>query len=201
MANSRLDPYRDEILQMVRARRTQAEIIQHLAAEYGITIRKSSLSEFIKKHTSSITSLPVNEPRVSPEEENFLSQAEVYGELQSSAKLLLDKMEEVISVLRETGSSVYTLATDTERRDNALQAGFQQVQHALANLPQRTGIPANVPNAPIVEVTRPPTVGVVSPPTVPRELIVKIWKRAFFLTGLLWLIVFFLLRLYVFGPS
>lgn len=185
MANSRLDPYRDDILRLVRERRTQAAILQHLAAEYGVTIRKSTLSEYIKKQTSTA---PPPEPRVSPEEEHFLAQAEVYGELQASAQALLDKMNEVIAALKETGGAVYTLATDTERRDSALQDGFQQLQQTVASLPSRAGSPANAPNTP-------PTVTSGVPPQVVR----RIWKRAFVITGIFWLVVYVLLRYYVFG--
>lgn len=195
MANSRLDPYREEILQMVRARRTQAQIIHHLATEYGVTIRKSTLSEYLKKQAGSALSLSATDLRVSPEEENFLAQTEVYTELQASAQALLEKMNDVQTALRETGNSVYTLTTETESRDSALQAGLQQLQHTLASLPQSTGIPANPPNSP-----NPPNRPPEHPPPVPRALIVQIWKRAFLLTGALWLVVFLLLRRYVFGP-
>lgn len=174
---------------MVRERRTQTEILQHLAAEYGVTIRKSTLSDYLKKQMSA-ASLSPDEPRVSPEEEHFLSQAEVYGELQLSAQALLDKMGEVIVVLKETGGAVYTMATETERRDNALQTGLQQLHQALASFPPRTGSPANVPNPPPA-----------APSHLAPALVWNIWKRALVITGIFWLVLYLFLRYYVFGQS
>lgn len=182
MPNSRLDPYRDEIMQMVRARRTQAEIIQHLANEYGITIRKSSLSEFIKKNANTVPSLPANEPRVSPEEENFLAQAEVYTELQASALALRQQIDTLTAALKETGNAVYTLATDTEQRDSALQNAMQKVHDAVMSFSQR-GNAAPAKAAPATSAAVPSS-------AIPPALVRKIWKRAFVITGVLWLIFF-----------
>lgn len=97
MAERYLDRYRDEIVQLHRQRYTQARIRRHLEDTYSIDVPKTTLSNFMQELRSSGLIGTAQEPRVTPEEEQFLAQYEVFQKLEQSSRQVLDAAAQILA--------------------------------------------------------------------------------------------------------
>jgi hypothetical protein len=115
MAERYLDRYREEIIQLHRQRKTQAQIRRHLEDKYDVDIGKTTLSDYMKDLRASEHIAARDDPRVTPEEEHFLEQYEVYQSLQQSSKEILDatarmlaRMKSLDDAMRERTEGILT---------------------------------------------------------------------------------------------
>jgi hypothetical protein len=128
MAERYLDRYRDEIIQLHRQRKTQAQIRRHLEDTYAVEIGKTTLSDFMKTLRDSEHISAQEEPRVTPEEEHFLEQYEVYQSLQQSSKEILDATARMLARMKSLDDAM------RERTESLLQA-MQSVLDAVQQRP------------------------------------------------------------------
>jgi hypothetical protein len=99
MAERYLERYRDEIIRLHRQRYTQARIRRHLEETYTIDVPKTTLSNYMQELRSEGAIGTAQEPRVSPEEEQFLSQYEVFQKLEQSSEKVLDAVAQIMARL------------------------------------------------------------------------------------------------------
>jgi hypothetical protein len=93
MAESVLQPHRQEIARLYLERNTQAEIIRYLQQAHGINVNRSTLSRFLQS-LPEIQQPQPGDPGISPEAERFLEQAEVYQKLQEASATLIESMSQ-----------------------------------------------------------------------------------------------------------
>jgi len=182
ITTSKLDPYREDIATMVRARTTQADILRYLAKEHGVSVSKSVLCEYIKRlsHPPDLAIASTKIP-VSPEEERFFAQAEVFAELQAASQTLQNGLVDVVEAVR------YSYQESSKALNAVLAAtkeGFEQhrtLTERVTALESAIKAQRPIPQAP------PP----LSPPApeVSAVLLRRIWKRAFFWSGVLWAVL------------
>jgi hypothetical protein len=111
-----LERYRAEIVDMLRQRKTQVQIRRHLENKYDTDIPKSTLTDFVHglRETGAVSETP--EPRVTPEEEHFLEQYEVYESLQRSSEEMLDATSRMLVRMKNLDDAM------RERTDGILEA-------------------------------------------------------------------------------
>ena len=123
-----LERYRAEIIDMLGQRKTQVQIRRHLENKYDTDIPKSTLTDFVHdlRQTGAIGETP--EPRVTPEEEHFLEQYEVYEKLQRSSQEMLDATARMLVRMKNLDDAM------RERTDGILEA-LQTVLDAVEQRP------------------------------------------------------------------
>ncbi len=101
MAERTLEKYRDEILTMRKTQRfTLAQIRDYLEEKYGVMVPKSTLQAYVKSLPEAQQPVPEGEPRVSPEEQQFFAQREVFDAVRGMAEDVLRAMSEVMGRLQ-----------------------------------------------------------------------------------------------------
>lgn len=164
---SKLDPYGEEILSLHRQGKKLAEISKHLAQTYGLSVALSTLSGYVNRPSGG--SPPKAEPNGTPAEEMLLDQVAVYAEIQASIRVLVEEVQAMREALPEF--------TRLEGRLDALAGQIKAIK-----------TPA-VPDPPKA-VAEEPSPGPPAPTTAPSPaLLRRIWARAFWITGGLWLVV------------
>ena len=156
MAESVLQPHRQEIVRLHLERNTQAEIIRYLQQAHGIQVNRSTLSRFLNSLPELQQSQP-GDPGVSPEAERFLEQAEVYQKLQEASAALLESMSQLLArmgILEDAarerhdavGGAFRTMQEHASTsRDSVLAAlrhqeeALRSVVQGMRNLPKPTG--------------------------------------------------------------
>ena len=113
-----LERYRDEIIQLHRQRYTQARIRRHLEETYTIDVPKTTLSNFMAQLRSEGAIGTAQEPRVTPEEEQFLAQYEVFQRLEQSSAQVLDAVAQILARLA-------TLEEAAQQREQAMLAALR----------------------------------------------------------------------------
>lgn len=196
---SKLDPYREEILALRRHRKTYQDIVRHLAKEHGVQVAISTLSGYLDTAEKGVPP-PSSPPKpIPPELENFLGQAEVFAELQTSTRMVVDRIGDLIEgiqALNREGQQRHEVMTSTlqalrERSPNRavdlapLELALAEQTEMLRRLTERQG--TQIPAVP------PSTVA------VPVQTIRRIWRRAFLVSGLLWAAIAILFLAY--GPT
>jgi hypothetical protein len=134
MAERYLDRYRDEIIQLHRQRKTQAQIRRYLEDTYDVDIGKTTLSDYMKDLRASEHIAAREEPRVTPEEEHFLEQYEVYQSLQQSSKEILDATARMLARMKSLDDAM------RDRTEGLLQA-MQSVLDAVQQRPAQQNAP------------------------------------------------------------
>ncbi len=134
MAERYLDRYRDEIIQLHRQRKSQAQIRRYLEDKYDLDIGKTTLSDFMKTLRDGQQISAQDEPRVTPEEEHFLEQYEVYQSLQQSSKEILDATARMLARMKNLDDAM------RERTEGLLQA-MQSVLDAVQQRPPQQNAP------------------------------------------------------------
>jgi hypothetical protein len=127
-----LERYRAEIIQLCRQRKTQAQIHRLLEYKYDIDIAKTTLTDFIKALRESGALRAEPEPHVTPEEEHFLEQYEVYDSLQRSSKEMLDATARMITRIKNLDDA---MREQTEGILEALQGVLEAVERRPAPQP------------------------------------------------------------------
>ena len=127
-----LERYRAEIIDMLNQRKTQAQIRRHLEHKYDTDIPKSTLTDFIAAIRPSGAADSTPEPRVTPEEEHFLEQYEVYESLQQSSKEMLDATARMLTRMKNLDDAM------RERTYGILQA-LEAVMDATTQRPSPRG--------------------------------------------------------------
>jgi hypothetical protein len=132
MAESWLHTFREELVRMRRDERlTLDQIIAWMERQHQRRMAKSTLSEFFK-------SLPemrqpvadADTPRVSPEEQHFLAQAEVLEYVKQTSATLVEAMARL-------HARQEVLETAAAERHTALLASWQRVEDAVRSLASR----------------------------------------------------------------
>jgi hypothetical protein len=113
-----LDRYRDEIIRLHRQRYTQARIRRHLEETYTIDVPKTTLSNFMAQLRSEGAIGTAAEPRVTPEEEQFLAQYEVFQKLEQSSAQVLEGIAQIMARLT-------TLEESAQQREEAMLAALR----------------------------------------------------------------------------
>jgi hypothetical protein len=134
MAERYLDRYRDEIIQLHRQRKTQAQIRRYLEDKYDLDIGKTTLSDYMKDLRAGEQIAARDDPRVTPEEEHFLEQYEVYQSLQQSSKEILDATARMLARMKNLDDAM------RERTEGLLQA-MQSVLDAVQQRPPQQNAP------------------------------------------------------------
>jgi hypothetical protein len=134
MAERYLDRYRDEIIQLHRQRKTQAQIRRYLEDTYDVDIGKTTLSDYMKDLRAGEQISVQEDPRVTPEEEHFLEQYEVYQSLQQSSKEILDATARMLARMKNLDDAM------RERTEGLLQA-MQSVLDAVQQRPAQQSPP------------------------------------------------------------
>ena len=163
---SKLDPYGEKILALHREGRKLAEISKYLAHEYGLSVALSTLSEYVNRPRSSAPP-PAAPPATTPAQEMLLDQVAVYAEIQASIRVLVEEVQ----ALRDAFPDLARL----EGRFDALSRQIEAVKG-----------PPLPPSATAAPVPPPPVSngGAPSP-----ALLRRIWTRALWITGSLWLVL------------
>jgi hypothetical protein len=123
MAERYLERYRDEIIRLHRQRYTQARIRRHLEETYTIDVPKTTLSNYMQELRSEGAIGTAQEPRVTPEEEQFLSQYEVFQKLEQSSEKVLDAIAQIMARLA-------VLEESARDREEAMLAALRSGQQA-----------------------------------------------------------------------
>ncbi len=199
---SKLDPYRDEIVALRRQRKTYQDIVRHLAKEHGVRVAISTLSTYLDAATKGAPppapaparrpppSSPNPAPPVSPEQENFLAQAEVFAELQASMRMVVERMSDVVDAVRD-------LNKEAQHRHEGLTTAFRSLKEdgaraEIAGLRESlAGQEASLRK--LLERPAPALLSSAAPARVPAGTTRRIWMRALTLTGILWLFLLALL--------
>jgi hypothetical protein len=134
MAERYLDRYRDEIIQLHGQRKTQAQIRRYLENKYDVEIGKTTLTDYMKDLRGGEHIAPRDDPRVTPEEEHFLEQYEVYQSLQQSSKEILDATARMLARMKSLDDAM------RERTEGLLQA-MQSVLDAVQQRPAQQNAP------------------------------------------------------------
>ena len=129
-----LDRYRDEIIDLHARRYTQARIRRYLEDKYDIEIGKTTVSDFFKELRESEQISSRDDPHVTPEEEHFLEQYEVYQSLQQSSKEILDATARMLARMKNLDDAM------RERTEGLLQA-MQSVLDAVQQRPPQQNAP------------------------------------------------------------
>lgn len=141
MAERYLDRYRDEIIQLHRQRYTQARIRRHLEDTYNIDVPKTTLSNFMQELRSAGLISTAAEPRVTPEEEQFLAQHEVFQKLEQSSAQVLDATAQILA-------RMVVLEESARERHDAMLAALRRLE-ATPHASTPTSMPAANPAPPI----------------------------------------------------
>lgn len=164
---SKLDPYGEEILTLHRQGRKLAEISKHLAQTYGLSVALSTLSEYVNRPRGG-SAPPTVEPAATPAQEMLLDQVEVYVEIQASIRVLVEEVQALRDAIPDLGR--------LEGRFDALSRQLEAAKAPASPAPlpgaaggAKTPLPAPVSDAPSPALLR------------------RIWARAFWVTGGLWL--------------
>jgi hypothetical protein len=147
MAERWLEKYRDEIIEMHRQRLTQARIRRVLEDKYSIDVPKTTISNYLKElRASGLLSSP-DEPPVTPEEEHFLEQADVYLKLQQSS---VHVVEAIAQLLARMG----ILEDAARERHEAMQETLQKLEDAMRQGMQTSGRAVEDTRRAIQEIAR-----------------------------------------------
>jgi hypothetical protein len=190
MAESWLDEYRDEIIDLrITQRFTPPQISDFLERKTGKRVPKSTLYAYLQRVTESTPPVPAGEPRVSPEEEQYFAQREVYEQITRMAQDMVAGLSDVkarLGVLEDASAERHgAMAVELRALDNR-PAAAEADQPALARLENSIQALENRVAGLSIQVIDP-------------ALKVRIWKRAALITGLLWAIVAVLAFVYL-GP-
>lgn len=187
LRTSKLDPYRDEIVAMRRQRKTLQDIVRHLARERGVQVALSTLSTYLEEATRNGPSPAPPSPagNVTPEQEHFLTQAEVFAELQTSMRMVVERLSDVVDGVR-------ALNREGQQRHEALRGELKTLKGASApsldlgpvqrSLAEQSGLLHRL----IEERSPRPAPATMPAQTLPTHAVRRIWFRAFLVTGLLW---------------
>jgi len=93
LADTWLNEYREEILELYRDNRLpQAKVIEILQKRHSITIPPTTLSRYLRTLPEARRPPAQGQPRVTPEEEAFLTQAKVFSWLRGAIEELSTNM-------------------------------------------------------------------------------------------------------------
>lgn len=184
---SKLDPYRDEILRLRTAGRPLAEIVDHLAREYGCLVSLPTLSKFLAKETTTDPAVTPERP-LPPEMEHHIEQAAVVTEIRATVR-------EAHAMTGHLVEATKALAMQTLDHQKAVLAKLD----ALAATTTKGGGMSPQLLAELRELRAAVTQPAVTPSPAPassgqarafagRQLR-GIWWRALWITALFWLIV------------
>jgi hypothetical protein len=194
---SKLDPHRDEIVALRRQRKTYQDIVRHLAKEHGVRVAISTLSTYLDGATKgALPPAPAAPPgrpapTVTPEQENFLAQAEVFAELQASTRMVVERMDDVIDAVR-------ALNKEAQQRHEGMTSAFRSLKEEGAKA-ELVGLRETLAGqeATLRKVLERPNAPALSPAStsarVPAGTTRRIWLRALGLTAILWLFLIGLL--------
>lgn len=186
---SKLDPYRDEILRL-RAGGTQlAEIVDHLAREYGCLVSLPTLSKFLAKESTADPAVTPERP-LPPELEHHIEQAAVVTEIRATIR-------EAHAMTGHLVEATKALTAQTFDHQKAVLAKLDALAATAAN---KGG---NDPSPQLLAELRELRAAVLRPAATPspapassgqtpaftgRQLR-RIWWRALWITALFWLVV------------
>jgi hypothetical protein len=171
-------------------RYTIPQIREFLEKQHGVNVPRSTLYAYLRSLPEAQQPVPPEEPRVSPEEEHFFAQREVYEQITRMTQDMDTALCDVkarLGVLEDANAERHQAMTDALRGigDNAASTpgpdpALTRIEQGLKELESRVaGL----------------TIQVVDP-----TLKVRIWKRAALMTGAAWAVVCALAFLY-FGPT
>lgn len=184
---SKLDPYRDEILRLRTEGKQLAEIVDHLAREYGCLVSLPTLSKFLNREASADPAVTPERP-LPPELEHHIEQAAVVTELRATVReahamtghlveatraLTMQALDHQKTVLARLDALAAT-AKGSGDPSPALLTELRELRAAVTK-------PAAMPSpAPLLSGQAPSLAG--------RQLR-RIWWRALWITALFWLVV------------
>ena len=116
MAERSLDQYRDEILEIYQGGRVQQKVvIETLRKRHGLRITPSTLSRWLKEQPEAKELPAPGTPRVTAEEENFLSQAQVFAWLKEEMAAVREDLVNIyarLSVIEDANANRHKLIVD-----------------------------------------------------------------------------------------
>lgn len=181
----KLDPYRAEIVALRRQRKTLQDIGRHLAKEHGVRVALSTLSTYLEEAVREGPAPPPGGNDVTPEQEHFLSQVEVFAELQASMRMVVERLSDVVDGVR-------ALNNEGQQRHDAIRGALQNLKGAsppsldLGPLQRSLAEQNGMLHRLIEERDRPSTARTSGPAALPVNAVRRIWWRALLVTGVLW---------------
>lgn len=196
---SKLDPYRDEILRQRTAGKPLAEIVDHLAREYGCLVSLPTLSKFLAKESAADPAVTPERP-LPPELEHHLEQAAVVAEIRATVREAQAMTGHLVEATKALAMQTLDHQKAVLARLDAIAGGGKgsdpTTPQLLAELRElRTALTKQ-------RAAASPAPSGQTPALAGRQLR-GIWWRALWITALFWLVVglvaWFVARGYGFG--
>jgi hypothetical protein len=154
MAESVLQPHRQEIVRLHLERNTQAEILRYLAQAYDLRVDRSTLSRFLNALPELQQPQP-GDPGISPEAERFAEQYRDLQKFQEANVALIESMSQLLSrmgILEDAarerheamGTAFHTMQQNGSTLRDSVLAAFRQQEQALRGMFQEM---RSLPNA------------------------------------------------------
>lgn len=142
MAERWLDKYRDEVFRLYQDQRmTQADIRRHLDEHYNIQVPKTTLSNYLRSLPAGRQLPAPGTPRVSPEEERFLEQYEVFEVLRQGQERLIDLLTQVHARMGVLEDAAAERGATLQQRLQAFEQVLQEYRSVLGDLQHRPDTP------------------------------------------------------------
>lgn len=177
MASPTLEPYRDEILSLLRKGQNKAEIWRHLERQRGVKIGRTQFYAFVDQL--------IGDASPGIEEEPFRPLHEVgTPDLASANEAVQAFLIELPRALEEFSTRLTQLEQRNETAEQRTLSALREFQETLSTLPQQSQSRASqTPHASPATATK-------SIPTrnapVAAAALRQIWKRAFVVSGVVW---------------
>lgn len=184
---SKLDPYRDEILRQRTAGTQLAEIVDHLAREYGCLVSLPTLSKFLAKEASADPAVTPERP-LPPELEHHIEQAAVVTEIRATIR----EAHAMTGHLVEATKALTLQAFDHQKTvlaklDALAAAGGRGADASPQLLAELRELRAAVTKRGATPSPAPATSG--QAPSLAGRQLRRIWWRALWVTALFWLVL------------
>lgn len=183
MSSPILEPYRDEIFSMLRKGQSKADVWRTIEREHGVKISRSQFYAFAEQ-LGKDTRTDNEEERVMTPREASVSQSTPEEE---AVRAFLTDLPRAIE---EFTARLTTLEQQSREHEQKTLAGLRQCREELAGYARRMEtLPARPETLASPETEAAPETILEYEPTVPADRLRSIWKRAFIVSGIFWLLV------------
>ena len=198
MNESRLEPYREEIITMKMQGLSKANMLRQIEQAYGVKIGKSQFYAFVDQLTNGAAHEPEGGLFMSPRSQPVNSPID--EEVRAFYINLPLKLDEVRQELANVLKWQARIDEESEQREQMTRDALRQFQETLTEAVRQLEAVRTTARPPETSraIASPPPSSVFLPARqpVPSSPSPKIWKRALLYSGLMWGVFVFL---FVFG--